>query len=99
MSEAKHSVSVRILGEDHLIRTSADPAHTKRCARLLDERLAKLRSRAGALEPHRALLLAALSLTDELVQAEASAQQEREHVRARAAALTERLSAVLGPDV
>ena len=68
MSE-KTSVTVRIAGEEHTIRAAAEPAYTKACAKLVDERIAEIRSRAGLIETHRLAILAALSITDELLQA------------------------------
>lgn len=68
MSE-KTSVTVRILGEEHTIRAAAEPAYTKTCARMVDERIQEIRSKAGLLENHRLAILAALSLADELLQA------------------------------
>jgi len=65
----RSSVTVRIAGEEHTIRANVEPAYTRRCAELVDERIREIRSRSGLLETHKAAILAALSITDELFQA------------------------------
>ena len=64
----KQSVSVRIAGEEHVIRASAEPDYTRRCASYVDERIMEIREKAGLLESHKAAILAALSITDDLLQ-------------------------------
>ena len=93
----KQSVSVRIAGEEHVIRASAEPDYTRRCASYVDERIMEIRTKAGLLETHKAAILAALSITDELLQTEKELQRLRTEVSKEAAALAERLQAGL-PD-
>jgi cell division protein ZapA (FtsZ GTPase activity inhibitor) len=69
VSVEKKSVTVRIASEDYTIRSSAEEDHTKRCAQHVDERLRDIKKQIGILEGHRAAILAALSITDELLQA------------------------------
>ena len=40
-AKQKHSVTVRIAGEEHTIRSNADPEYTKQCARYVDERIVR----------------------------------------------------------
>ena len=65
----RESVTVRIAGEDHTIRSSAEPAYTTRCADHVDQRIHEIKNQVGLLEGHKAAILAALSITDELFQA------------------------------
>ena len=68
-SQDRSAVTVRIGGEDHVIRTNVEPEYTKRCAKLVDDRISEVRSQLGLIESHKAAILAALSITDELFQA------------------------------
>ena len=90
MSEMK-SVTVRILGEEHTIRAEAEPAWTKRCAKLVDDRIQELRTRAGLIETHRLAILAALSITDELLQAQDALEKLEQEVATRSDALLARI--------
>jgi cell division protein ZapA (FtsZ GTPase activity inhibitor) len=97
MSE-RNAVTVRIAGEEHAIRSSAPPEYTRRCARLVDERITEIRRRSGLVEGHRAAILAALSITDEFYQAREELDRLREEVAGRAARLTERIDEAVGPE-
>lgn len=62
-------VTVRIGGEDHTIRANVEPEYTKKCAEWVDDRITEIRSQLGLIESHKAAILAALSITDEMFQA------------------------------
>lgn len=98
MSDERHAVTVRIAGEEHAIRSAAEPDYTRRCARFVDDRIAEIRSRAGLVEGHRAAILAALSLTDELFQAQEEVERLRREVASRATNLTRRIEDELTPE-
>ncbi len=87
----KNSVTVRIAGEEHTIRADAEPAYTKRCAKIVDERIASIRKRAGLVEGHLVAILAALSLTDELLQAQEELDHLRKEVTSRTTNLVRRI--------
>ena len=89
------SVTVTIAGEEHTIRANAEPEYTRRCASIVDERIQNIRSQSGLLDVHRAAILAALSLTDELLQARATAEKEQEELSDRIRGVTARLERVL----
>ena len=91
MSAEKTSVTVRIAGEEHTIRASAEPAYTRRCAKLVDDRIHQIRLQAGLIEGHKAAILAALSIADECFQAQEELAGVRQDVAARAAELAQRL--------
>jgi len=50
MSGEKMSVTVRIAGEEHTIRANAEPAYTRRCAKLVDDRIHQIRLQAGLID-------------------------------------------------
>jgi len=94
----RSSVTVRIAGEEHTIRANAEPDYTRRCAQIVDERIRRIREQSGLLESHRAAILAALSLTDELLQARSELEADRRETASRAENLARRLEDALGPD-
>ncbi|MDZ7779618.1 MAG: cell division protein ZapA [Gemmatimonadota bacterium] len=89
MSEEKRSVTVRIAGEEHTIRASAEPAYTRKCAKHVDERIHEIRRQAGLIEGHKAAILAALSIADECFQAQEELERLRGDVVRRTRHLTE----------
>ena len=95
MNAAKTSVTVRIAGEEHTIRASAEPSYTRRCATHVDDRIHEIRLQAGLIEGHKAAILAALSIADECFQAQEELQRVRAELGGRAAKLTERITSLL----
>ncbi len=64
------SVTVRIAGEEHTIRSKAKPEYTTRCAEYLDRRMREIKKQIGLVDGHKVAILAALSITDELFQSQ-----------------------------
>lgn len=95
MSPEKTSVTVRIAGEEHTIRASAEPEYTRKCAELVDERIHQIRAQAGLIEGHKAAILAALSIADESFQARDELERVREDLADRALRLAERIERAL----
>ncbi len=93
MNGEKTSVTVRIAGEEHTIRASAEPAYTRRCAKLVDDRIHQIRLQAGLIEGHKAAILAALSIADECFQAQEELARVRRDVAERALELSRRIRA------
>jgi cell division protein ZapA (FtsZ GTPase activity inhibitor) len=91
MSVGKTSVTVRIAGEEHTIRASAEPEYTRKCAQMVDDRIHEIRVSAGLIEGHKAAILAALSIADECLQA----REELERARVDLAAKVDRLASQL----
>ena len=87
----KNLVTVRIGGEDHVIRADVEPEYTRSCAEWVDDRIAEIRRQLGLIESHKAAILAALSITDELFQARAELDELRERTTGRAEALAMKL--------
>jgi cell division protein ZapA len=65
----KHAVKVTIGGDDYTVRSELSPEYTKEVAAYLDRALAGVRQSLPQMEPHKAAILAALAITDELFQA------------------------------
>jgi cell division protein ZapA len=91
MNPGKTSVTVRIAGEEHTIRASAEPEYTRKCAKLVDDRIHQIRMQAGLIEGHKAAILAALSIADEFFQAEDDLDRVRTDLGERALRLAERI--------
>jgi cell division protein ZapA len=97
--ERRRGVSVRIAGEEHTIRADAEPEYLRACARHVDDRVAEIRGKGGLIETHKATILAALSIADELFQAREELERVRREAGTRAGALARRLERGLaGPD-
>ena len=95
MSPEKASVTVRIAGEEHTIRANAAPEYTKRCAKMVDDRIHEIRMQAGLIEGHKAAILAALWIADQCFQAVKELELVRKEVASRATNLTRRIEAEL----
>ena len=93
MSAKKNSVKVMIGGEEYTVRSDLTPEYTREVAGYLDQALKKVLAQGGLVETHKAAILAALDITNELFQARKS---ERE-VAARLAALSDDLDKLLPP--
>jgi cell division protein ZapA len=93
---AKTIVTVEIAGEEYTIRADATPDYTLQCARYVDETIAQVERQSGLVEVHKAAILAALSLADQLFQARAEAEALRRDLSALAQELAEGIDAHLG---
>lgn len=91
----KTSVTVRIAGEEHTIRASAEPEYTRKCAKLVDDRIHEIRLAAGLIEGHKAAILAALSIADEYFQALEDVNRVRSEIGSRVEELASEIEAVL----
>ena len=89
--EIRESVTVRIAGEQHTIRSSAQPEYTTRCAAYLDRRFNEIKKQVGLVDAHKVAILAALSITDELFQAEDTQELSGSQIAERVNALAVRL--------
>ncbi len=91
--QVKHAVQVTIGGEEFTIRSEHDPQYTREVAAYVDEALARVRRMLPSVESHKAAILAALSLTDELFQAR---RGDAEHA-ARLETLADSLARIVPP--
>lgn len=91
MSVKKYAVKVMIGGEEYTVRSDLPPEYTRDVAAYVDQQLKKVLSQGPLVETHKAAILAALAITDELFQ---SRKGERE-VAARLAAMADDLAELL----
>ncbi len=75
----RNPVSVIIGGEEYRIRAEATPEYTRECAAFLDRILAEVQQ-GPMMEGHKATILAALSITDQLFQARAELELLRSEI-------------------
>jgi cell division protein ZapA len=69
MSPVKQAVKVTIGGEEYSVRSDLPPEYTREVAAYLDAALKRVRDSLPMVETHKAAILAALAITDELFQA------------------------------
>ena len=93
MSTTKNAVRVFIGGEEFTVRSELSPEYTREVVAYLDVVLKRVRDSLPMVESHKAAILAALSITDELFQARRS---DRE-VADRLSAMADDLARLLPP--
>ena len=93
MTTTKNAVRVFIGGEEYTVRSEVPPEYTREVAAYLDAALKRVRETLPMVETHKAAILAALAITDELFQAR---RGDREHA-ARMHAMAEDLARLLPP--
>ena len=76
-SARKHVVKVRIIGEEYSIRSEAPPERVREVADHVDRTIRQVMSGGvgAVMESHRAAILAALQITDELFKAREEAAE------------------------
>ncbi len=94
----KNSVTVTIAGDPYTIRTEASAEHARACASLVDEAITDVLGRGALVEAHKAAILAALSIADQLLRERGTAESERDHRDRLAGRLASDLEAALRAD-
>ena len=74
MSDRKNLVRVTIVGEEYAIRSDASAEHTRAVAAYVDKAIKQVMHSSTMVESHKAAILAALQITDELFRARESAE-------------------------
>ncbi len=87
------SVRVRIVGEEYTLRSDADEGHTRAVAAYLDGVVSQVVASGMVVETHKAAILAALQITDELLRLRAAERVRDERIRA----LTDAVARLLPP--
>ena len=88
MSEDGRTVTrVEIAGDEYTIRSEASAEYTRECARYVNETIREIMDRGRLVEAHKAAILAAMALADQLFQA----REEAETLRRTLAEKTARL--------
>ena len=93
MSAPKNAVRVFIGGEEFTVRSELPPEYTREVAAYLDAALKRVRDSMPMVETHKAAILAALAITDELFQARRS---DRE-IAGRLSGMADDLARLLPP--
>ena len=89
----KHAVRVTIGGEEFTVRSEHSPEYTAEVAAYVDQALQRVRDMVPMADSHKAAILAALSITDELFQA----RQGDQEAAARLSALADQVARMLPP--
>ena len=69
------SVRVSIVGDEYTLRSDAPEAHTRAVAEYVDRVIRQVLSTGAVVETHKAAILAALQITDELLRARADTDE------------------------
>lgn len=92
----KAVVTVSIAGEDYTLRSEATAEYTRECARYVDSTISDIqRQSRSMMEPHKAAILAALSIVDQYFRAARELESLRVDTDAAAARLTAEIEARL----
>ncbi len=75
MSGSKQSTRVTICGEEYTLKSDTPPEHTRAVAAYVDSAIRQVMSSVAVVESHKAAILAALSITDELFRERAAAAE------------------------
>jgi cell division protein ZapA len=81
MSDKRHVAKVSIVGEEYTVRSDATPEHTIAVAAYLDREIRKVLGANALIEPHKAAILAAMSITDDLLRERTTASLVEEEIR------------------
>jgi cell division protein ZapA len=77
----KTVVRVRIVGEEYTLRTDATIEHTRAVAEHVDRTIRAILAGGPAIETHKAAVLAALQITDELFKERGAAESVAADIR------------------
>jgi cell division protein ZapA len=81
MSDKRHVAKVNIVGEEYAIRSDATPEHTRSVAAYLDREIRKVLGANSLMETHKAAILAAMSITDDLLRERATLETVEDDLR------------------
>jgi cell division protein ZapA len=71
----KNAVKVTIADEEYTVRSELDPEYTREVAAHVDAAIRRVLSSGPIVESHKAAILAALAITDELFQSRRQQQE------------------------
>ena len=81
MMDMRTVVKVKIMGEEYTLRTEASPDHTRAVAEHVDRTIRAITGSGASVETHKAAILAALQITDDLFRERAAAENLTEDIR------------------
>lgn len=98
MSDAKkQAVRVTIFGEEYALRSEMGEEYTRACAEHVDDRVQSVHVTGHVAEPHKAAILAAMQITDELFEARDERAELARSVHGRIHDLRRRIEQALDP--
>jgi len=89
----KHAVKVMICDEEYTVRSELDPEYTRQVAGHVDQAIRRVLHAGPMVESHKAAILAALAITDELFES----RKQQAEMAARLKGLTGDLARLLPP--
>jgi cell division protein ZapA len=89
----KHAVKIRIVDEEYTVRSELDPEYTREVASHVDAAIRRVLASGPLVESHKAAILAALAITDELFQS----RKQQEELAQRLKQLSNELARLLPP--
>ncbi len=97
--DEKSTVRVTIFGEEYAIRSDMGEDYTLACARHVDDAVQQAHVKGQVAEPHRAAVLAALQITDEMFRSRSALDEQSGHLLERLTVLRGQVdAAVAGGD-
>jgi cell division protein ZapA len=81
MIDNKALVRVRIVGEEYTLRTDATAEHTRAVAEHVDRTIRAVMSSGATVEMHKAAILAALQITDDLMKERSASEAIAREIR------------------
>ncbi len=91
MTGEKSVTTVEIAGDEYTIRSEASAEYTRECARYVNRTIEEIMSRGGLVEAHKAAILAAMALADQLFQARKDTETLRRTLAERTARLLDEI--------
>ncbi|MDT8435707.1 MAG: cell division protein ZapA [Gemmatimonadota bacterium] len=98
MTGEEGPVRVTIFGEEYAIRSDKGEEYTRACAKHVDDLIQEAHVRGKVAEPHKAAILAAMQLTDQLFRNRAAHQGQSRRLAERLAGLRARIEEAIAPD-
>jgi cell division protein ZapA len=95
VSDDSEAVRVTIFGEEYTIRSDMDEAYTRACAEHVDAAIQEAHLHSHVSEPHKAAILAALEITDQLFRARSERDEILRTATRRASEMRERVEEAL----
>ena len=86
-AEPRTVTRVEIAGDEYTIRSDTSESYTRECARYVNETISEIMSQGRLVEAHKAAILAAMALADQLFAAREEAETLRETVADRSSKL------------
>lgn len=89
----KNAVKVTIVGDEYTVRSELYPEYTRQVAAHVDTAIRRVLQAGPMVESHKAAILAALAITDELFET----RKQQQEMAARIKQLTDNLARLLPP--